>query len=62
MESFKQDHTKDRVFSAHEVLTQAMQGARVLDSGDPSLNTIWLEERLGVPVAMAQQVDLHLLK
>ena len=56
LESFKQDHSKDRVFSAHDVLTQAIQGARVLDSSDPNVGIMRLEQLLGVTVEKAVQV------
>ena len=56
LESFKQDHSKDRVFSAHDVPTQAIQGARVLDSSDPNVGIMQLEQLLGVTVEKAVQV------
>lgn len=61
LESFKRDPSKGQEFVAHEVLNQAIKGARVLKPDDPLLRKMWLEERLGITVWQAIQLAVLLV-
>jgi hypothetical protein len=58
LESFRRDNSKGREFDAHEVLSHAIKGARVLEEDDPLLRITWVEERFGVTVEKAVQVTV----
>ena len=50
LESFKNNQSRDQVFSAHDVLLEAIKGAHVVQSDDPSFHFLWFEEKLGMTV------------
>ncbi|XP_076440373.1 uncharacterized protein LOC143279921 [Babylonia areolata] len=56
LETFKRDHSKDRVFTAHEILTEAAQGVHILSHDDPSLKYLWVEEYFGVTLEQVLQI------
>ncbi|KAK7099759.1 chloride channel CLIC-like protein 1 [Littorina saxatilis] len=56
LENFKKDHSRDRVFTAHDILTRAVKGAYVLHDDDPILRMTWIEEHFGVTVEKALKV------
>ena len=58
LEGFMGNHSEDKMFGAHEVLTQGLQDACTLESADLSVGSLWLEERLGVTVEKVVQVGI----